>query len=888
MNSQNQTFAWLIVALMGSLFVLIVQLPRDWEEVARKQTSEQLLKAYRGSCVDARVVAAGLRQPVVAKNSDLALSADTCEPEISPTPSMAESYVSPEVPHSLPRDVDDATCAVAAVSRVPATGALLDGSIGPIGASDNLPNPSRTLDASTLLGDRKAAPQPLEIPSAPRVAAQHDVSAWLERAVALSPQRHTTSLQDRSTPLNVNLPATSEDTTTGAEAGSAELWQVPRYLVERLTSLGEHQETSYWAFEVERMLGDLAATSGDADVFVSLREHIGAVAEVPKEIRQTRLASELRRTKHALLRWLDLQQSIASLVPAKQALPRVAVSDPDALSQRLAALDDFMGDAPQAEGWKEYLLVSALKKVAAQDRQRRLSAGRLLAELILERLRNQALDPQQQRFISSGPLISLAEELKRWQEEPVDLAELRTHVDAYEQTQGEKHARYTALATARLLDASNPPALELGQHLEEHYRNCNLRICIHASMLQRMLPAGGPERRPVRDTILGLPVRGESTTERQTVLQLIPDQDRFAFQVVTTGEVHSDTRTDGGPATIYANGISTFRAVRPVYIGGRGISFGPLQVDVDTDTTLKGLSTRYDGLPLLGGLVHSMVLKRHHELRPQALQETEWKIGRRVEQEMASRLDAAAGKIEQELGDNVLSRLSGLALAPKYPHFQTSESRLTLRTRIAAEDQLAANTPRPRAFADSVISYQLHESVFRNVIDKLELSGKRMSIADLYAYLTQKLDLPPAEEELRESAHEIFLTFADVDPLVIRFAEGRAEVELNLQRLEKGRTVARDVHVRAVYEPGFEGRSAVLVRNESIQLALSGVGFRSRMTFRALFTKLLSKNNAVPLVPQKLLADPRFADLKVTSVDLQDGWIGVCLASRPEEVASAD
>ena len=56
---------------------------------------------------------------------------------------------------------------------------------------------------------------------------------------------------------------------------------------------------------------------------------------------------------------------------------------------------------------------------------------------------------------------------------------------------------------------------------------------------------------------------------------------------------------------------------------------------------------------------------------------------------------------------------------------ETSADRLTMRLRLAADHQLGAHTPRPRAPSDSLASFQIHESAFNNLVSQLDLNGRK-------------------------------------------------------------------------------------------------------------------------------------------------------------------
>ena len=100
---------------------------------------------------------------------------------------------------------------------------------------------------------------------------------------------------------------------------------------------------------------------------------------------------------------------------------------------------------------------------------------------------------------------------------------------------------------------------QLGTRLEEHYRNANIRLAVSQSFLNRFLPQPGATP-PVRDTIAGAEVEGQSTTYTRLALLLIPDRNRLRMGIEAHGTVQSNTAATSGPATFHSTGESQFVA----------------------------------------------------------------------------------------------------------------------------------------------------------------------------------------------------------------------------------------------------------------------------------------------------------------------------------------
>jgi hypothetical protein len=202
-----------------------------------------------------------------------------------------------------------------------------------------------------------------------------------------------------------------------------------------------------------------------------------------------------------------------------------------------------------------------------------------------------------------------------------------------------------------------------------------------------------------------------------------------------------------------------------------------------------------------------------------------------------------------------------------------------MRFRVASDDQPAANTPRPRASTDSLASLQIHESAINNVIDRLELQGRRFTLAELYRHVVARLALP-GEADVSQLPPELELTFASADPLTIRCEDGRLELRLALDELRFGDRAWRNFTVRAPFRPTDVDGATYFVRDGVVRLSGERLSTTAQISLRTVFAKVFPDDLQVKVWPDELANDPRFADLDVTQIDLRDGWIGAAIGPR--------
>jgi len=456
--------------------------------------------------------------------------------------------------------------------------------------------------------------------------------------------------------------------------------------------------------------------------------------------------------------------------------------------------------------------------------------------------------------------------------------ELISLVERYEQDERCADGRRLADVSRKLLDSSDPVEQELGRRLHMHYRNANVRIAVTADLLDRLLPDQQPSNEPVAETILGAPVRGQSTTSARLTVQLLPDPQAWRLNLVAAGTVDSLTSTTHGPVTFVNQGEAKFVVRKLVLVNADGVRVMPATAAADSNTSLNGLYTSYDSIPLVRSLVRNYAMQQRQQQVGQANREAEDKVSGRACDRIDSQLEPRLLDAEKKFRSRFVEPLNSLGLDPTVVTMETSATRLTFRGRLAGAEQLGAFTARPEALADSLASAQIHESALNNLLDNLDLAGKTFTLPDLLEHLNTKLGRADAKlpDDLPEGVH---LTFAAEQPLRVRCQDNRLVLELRIAEIRQGKHRWHDFEVRATYRPTSDGLSAALERDGTIELGGQYQG-RPEVALRGIFSKVLSRERKVELVPRSVVDDSRLAGLQVTQLLMDDGWIALSIGPK--------
>jgi hypothetical protein len=668
-------------------------------------------------------------------------------------------------------------------------------------------------------------------------------------------------------------------------------WPEPKVLLDALDELAAKRATADWSTETARLvrkLGPAVSQRSDEAMLIirQLQGSASAAAALAATLDDQPLASDLRRAGHALRRRLDAWEELVQIgnwgpVPAE-----VRPSDPEQVALCLAQIDQLTGDSARGRAWRKYLLVDALRRWSDRDVPPKDRLPRALAQRVLTRLTQVPMSRQQQQFVSTGPVAALRTELRRWAAEPVDLAGLLTHLERYEQTGLTSDAQVLAADFLHLGLAGDEDRRRLAERLETDYRNANLRVAVTQKLLDRLMPEREPEYARVRETVLGQPVSGRSLTSTEVGVRLLPDPNRVRLALEVTGYVASLTSSTSGPATFYNDSTSKYTARKPLEIDLEGLHLSPAEVEVQSDTQLRKLETEFDGIPLVGGLVKRVARSQHDQKHAAISQELREKIALRAQRRVDSEADARLTEVSQRLQQKLLGPLKTWRLDPTMIGAETTDRRFVMRLRLAGEDQLGGHTPRPQAPSDSLASLQVHESAINNALERLALEGRTFTLPELSRHVASRLNLA-SPWEIDPAHDDVAVTFARQDAVRVRLHDGRAVLNLSFAELRKPPRHWNDLTVHVCYEPRTSGRSAGLVREGLIRLGGRRISTGEQIALRGIFAKIFSRRRSWQLTPERLVSDPKLADLAVTQFVIEDGWLGLALGPKGTAVRTA-
>ena len=460
-----------------------------------------------------------------------------------------------------------------------------------------------------------------------------------------------------------------------------------------------------------------------------------------------------------------------------------------------------------------------------------------------------------------------------------DISTLLASLEEFEVNPDAVHAMEVRHALAAVEKSGFLEFPALRQAVIHHYAAPNFRVALDEIFLTRLMPKAPSRTEPVRDVILGKPVRGRRVVEQITSVDLTPDDDEICFDLTVDGQVSTYAITETGPIALTSRGSGQFTVKKPIKICREGLIVGRSVASASNRARLMNVSTSFDSVPLMGSLLRTLARNQHADSLPEANREVAqkivWQSCRDTDKESEEKFAVLSNQIE----DSFWQPLVQLGLSPT-PFMETTEDKATLRLRLNADTQLAAHTPRPREPDGTLFGYQVHESAINNAFDRLGIKGQRLSLEELFIHVQQQLGFKAKiPEDLPEG---VSVAFEQVEPIRVDFDEGLVHVKISIDALESGRRDWYDVIGSVTYKPIASGNTIVLQREGPIRI--SGPGHRGRIEFalRTIFGKIFPKEKPVPIVPKKFTEHPRLQDLTTLQAMSWDGWIAIALGDSPQ------
>jgi len=665
----------------------------------------------------------------------------------------------------------------------------------------------------------------------------------------------------------------------------------PVGLVKQLEELSQHDEARSIALEILAEVQTLARrpTLAEDDVprqLYKLEAQIGQLEKMAEQAESLQLKSDLRRTIYAVRRRVTIWDRAHQLLRTQN---YASIDSPNVqrLKEAVTVANERFSTSRFQSRWRGYLGLDPIESLVHGDLSAE-SIGKLraLSAVSLLRIESPMLNDAQKKLMSSQEFVALADALRPWATQPVDVEKLLYHIESYEVRGGSSSGETVSQNYHWLRWSGREADEQFATELNTHYRNANIRIAVSKHLVNRLMSSSEVYTEPVQDTILGANVRGHSTTSNKVGIDLYPDSYKWRMKIEATGQVVSNTRSSRGPATFYNRGNASFHAEREISVSPHGMRMHESRVGAYTGSDLHDVETDLDSVPLIGMFARAIAVQQYDSRIAQADREMRRKVARRVQAKFDTEVQKRVDEATLQFHSKIYDPLKTLNVDPVAIDMKTTTERIIARYRIAAPNQLAANTPRPLAPSDSLLSAQIHQSSMNNVMQNLELDGKRMGLNEIFEKIGRMFPQTPMKVSEELPTH-VTVEFAKYDAVRVRCDDGAVTLTLKIQELQSGRQSWDKFIVRANYRPDSNSLDAKLVREGYIELQGKRLRLVDQAALRGIFGKVFDKERKLPLISDQLAKHPKLQDTELTQCVMQDGWIGIAIGpKRPAIIGS--
>ena len=176
------------------------------------------------------------------------------------------------------------------------------------------------------------------------------------------------------------------------------------------------------------------------------------------------------------------------------------------------------------------------------------------------------------------------------------------------------------------------------------------------------------------------------------------------------------------------------------------------------------------------------------------------------------------------------------------------------------------------------MSLQLHQTAANNMIEQLDLHGKRMTLEELTSRLSQRFGI--TLEVKKEDFKQAIIQFADHHPMEFEFENGQITLTIHLAELKTGKRTWKNFSARGYYRADVRKLDVELIRDEGIELLSERLKLRDQLALRSIFTKVFTKNTRIEMLSKAIQQQPRLQSLVVSQFTIRDGWMAIAFGEN--------
>ena len=596
------------------------------------------------------------------------------------------------------------------------------------------------------------------------------------------------------------------------------------------------------AVEVAKLYAaETADVAGQRQQLVVLKKKLATMEASLKDPRYRSIHEPLGSLFAALSRRVALAEAVLDTLEID---PKKAANEQlDGVRQQVAKslkeLQTELATAKNGPAWLDYVHSAEITKLVSDKKGP--EAVPVLSAVHQKLSPSDATSPEIRKFLDGPQFVSLRKSIDEFVnaaaviDQPYSAEKLRAElinlvgsIEKFEESQTSNDAASVRKSFDAVRKSSPDRGNRVAAVMSTHYFNFNLRVVASEKFLSKVVSESTTKNGPVKDFILGANVSGNQTTTATVGIDLKPSNDGIRLNLVLDGISRSNTVGVTSEANVFTNGYHVFKAWKPILFDGNTFTTGNADISVRANNQTTGVSTKYSGVPLLGGFADSIARGEVEDRRGQSEAIASQRVSSRVLPEFNKEVDTKIVDLNKELEEKVNSKLRQKELYPSAASYRSSEEDLRVSTRLMADQELAGGDGPFVSVPASGFVVALHESLLNNSLDRLKIAGRTMSeeevgkeiensFSDL---LGRKLNITKKIEDAAAAPKEpATFVFPEKDAMRFRISNGQLTLALRAGLKQKD----EDIPTQEIIVPlsfRIEGTNFVI---ESGEISVSPV-----------------------------------------------------------------
>jgi hypothetical protein len=425
----------------------------------------------------------------------------------------------------------------------------------------------------------------------------------------------------------------------------------------------------------------------------------------------------------------------------------------------------------------------------------------------------------------------------------------------------------------------------------------NFDIQISRELLAAYVTEQFVKHRPVRDCILETAISGQSVAQGHSDLEIIQDASRINLTIVVKTCAQSRTVGVNGPVNIYSDGLTYITTKKSILFDGNSILAMPAVSNANTNSTTRGLSTKFTGL--LDRVVKKVAYKQigKKKSRGDAIAADHAEIDTNVATDME--IDALVREGNAQYYAEIKRPQSIRGIYPERYDLSSEPTSIHLATLMAGAGQLGAPFRSGLVLPTGDVRAQVHQSCVNNLLVSY-LAGKTLSVEDLEEML-EKLEPGKADNEsavgalptqFNTSQRKIAVTLDTECPVEVIFEDQAILLTIRAQSVQIDSQVYSAMNITLRHTITMDNDKWVLMFDGQPIIApprleydpsgkLSGPEIAVRRILRNAIARDLPRSTVLDSIP--LTRDEQIIGmLHPSAIGSQLGWLGFAANYAPK------